>query len=178
MTNYTWTAAFLELFDRCVDRYRSGDANWHHYYSDDDLRLLSQIGYKPRELFDFVEDLVDSGVPTREDALLIAAVRRDYLRVVQNGEHSDREMPESALPGRQADLAGFRWLPRIIQKAENKLRGENDPEIMYSCGGDRAFLSRHDIHPADFLRAVWAAEGDEQKIVEFVQAHSPIGPDA
>lgn len=176
--NHTWTSAFLALFDRCVARYRAGDANWHHYYSDEDLALLSLIGYKPRELFDFVEDLVDSGAPSREDALLISAVRRDYLRVVQQGEHSDHEMSEAELPGRSESLGGFRWLPRIIRKAENKLRGENDPEIMYSCGGDRAFLSRHDIHPADFLRAVWAADGDSGKVLEFVRSASPVGPDA
>jgi hypothetical protein len=41
---------------------------------------------------------------------------------------------------------------------------------MYCCGGDRAFLSKHDIHPADFLRVVWAAGDDDQKILEHVKS--------
>jgi hypothetical protein len=40
---------------------------------------------------------------------------------------------------------------------------------MYSCGGDRAFLHQHDIHPADFLRVVWAARGDHGKIAAYVK---------
>ena len=44
-----------------------------------------------------------------------------------------------------------------------------DPEIMFGCGGDRAFLSEHKIHPADFLRAIWAAKGNTQRIVNFVK---------
>jgi hypothetical protein len=39
---------------------------------------------------------------------------------------------------------------------------------MYSCGGDRAFLKKVDIHPADFLREVWAARDDDRKIIEYV----------
>ena len=39
-----------------------------------------------------------------------------------------------------------------------------DPDIMFGCGGDRAFLSEHNIHPADFLREVWAAKGDSAQV--------------
>ena len=53
----TWNEEFMELFDRCVERYRGGDADFAHYYGEDDLRFLREIGCKPRELFDFVEDL-------------------------------------------------------------------------------------------------------------------------
>ncbi|TLD70649.1 hypothetical protein FEM03_10040 [Phragmitibacter flavus] len=61
------------------------------------------------------------------------------------------------------------WLPRIIAKAEAKLRGEMDPDIMFGCGGDRAFLSEVGIHPADFLRMIWAAKGDQDRVVKFVK---------
>jgi hypothetical protein len=40
---------------------------------------------------------------------------------------------------------------------------------MYSCGGDRKFLRSHDIHPADFLRAVWAAGDDDSKAAAYVR---------
>jgi hypothetical protein len=40
---------------------------------------------------------------------------------------------------------------------------------MYGCAGDRRFLKEHDIHPADFLRAVWASSGDNTKVLAFVR---------
>jgi hypothetical protein len=40
---------------------------------------------------------------------------------------------------------------------------------MYCCGGDRRFLKEHDIHPADFLRAIWASGGDTAKLLAYVQ---------
>jgi hypothetical protein len=45
-----------------------------------------------------------------------------------------------------------------------------DPDTMFGCGGDRAFLSKYDIHPADFLRVVWAAGDDDQKILAYVKS--------
>jgi hypothetical protein len=172
MADYTWEQSFLTLFDRCVARYQRGDADFTGYYTPEDLSFLTSIGYKPRELFDFVEDLVDGGEPSRESALLIAAVRRDYFLHVQQGTPSPKEMLENALPARDAELGGILWLPRIIQKAQNKLRGENCPDIMYCCGGDRRFLREYDIHPADFLRVVWAARDDTDEILAFVRSHS------
>jgi hypothetical protein len=169
MANFDWEGSFLALFDRCVARYRGGDEDFHGYYSPGDLDLLDTIGYKPRELFDFVEDLCDMGEPSRETALLVASVRRDYFREVQGGQPSASETREGDLPARDAELGGFVWLPRILTKARAKLRGELHPDIMYSCGGDRKFLRSHDIHPADFLRAVWAAGDDDSKAAAYVR---------
>ena len=79
-------------------------------------------------------------------------------------------------------MTPFRWLPRLIFKARLKLRGEMDPEIMYGCGGDRQFFVKYDIHPADFLRAVWASGGDQAKVLAFVDhlserfTHQGLGP--
>ncbi|MFT4549397.1 MAG: hypothetical protein ACI8XO_002364 [Verrucomicrobiales bacterium] len=168
LSNYTWTTSFRELYDRCVETYRSGNTDYNSYYSEDDIAFLKSIGYKPREFFDFIEDYCDESVPTPDDALLIAAVRRDYLDVIQNGKHSPEFIPNGELPARDDELDGHRWLPRILIKARAKLAGELDPDTMYSCGGDRAFLKNHDIHPADFLRTVWAADGDDQKIVDHL----------
>ena len=169
MTDYTWNEHFLDLFDRCRARYRGGDRDFRNYYSKEDQAFLAAIGCKQREFFDFVEDNVDGGEPGPATALLVASVRRDYFIHVQMGVPSMKEMQTHELPGRQEELDGIPWLPRILQKARNKLRGENCPDIMYGCGGDRAFLSRHDIHPADFLRVVWAAGDDDNRVVEFVR---------
>ncbi|MEJ6580458.1 MAG: hypothetical protein QNL68_11745 [Akkermansiaceae bacterium] len=169
----TWNERFLELFRRCLTAYQGGNKDFNSYYTGDDLSFLASIGYKPRELFDFVEDLADEGVPAESTALLIAAVRRDYFLVIQGGQHSSKETTSADLPPRDAEIDGIAFLPRIIVKAEAKLRGELDPNLMFSCGGDRGFLARHgDIHPADFLRQVWAANGDAQKVADFLKASS------
>ncbi|GAA5497449.1 hypothetical protein SAMN02745181_2439 [Rubritalea squalenifaciens DSM 18772] len=167
----TWNDHFLKLFRRCLEAYRGGNSDFNTYYSDDDLTFLASIGYKPRELFDFVEDLADDGEPTESTALLIAAVRRDYLMVVQNNILSEYEITMDELPGKQEETDGIAYLPRIIAKAEHKLRGELDPNIMFGCGGDRNFFRRHgNIHPADFLRHVWAADGDHDHILDYVKS--------
>ena len=59
---------------------------------------------------------------------------------------------------------------RIIEKARAKLRGEMPDELMFCCGGDRAFLRKIDLHPADFLREVWAAGDDTQRVVRYVKS--------
>ena len=174
--HYQWDSYFVELFDACVDEYDDGNKDFATWFSEEDLEFLTSIGCKQREFFDLVEDNVTSdGVgPTGTTALLIAAVRRDYFRVVQKGTASTHVVPASSLPPKTAELAGFVWLPRIIAKARAKLKGELDEDTMFGCGGDRAFLSRLNVHPADFLRAVWAAGDDDQKAVDYLKA--PIVP--
>lgn len=169
---YSWSTRFLSLFDDCTAKYRKGDTDFNGYYAPDDLAFLSEIGYKPREFFDFVEDFVNYGDPTPDTALLIAAVRRDYLLVIQKGRHSSHETTPDQLPPKPQEVDGIPWLPRLIAKARLKLRGEMDPEIMYGCGGDRQFLTKYDIHPADFLRTVWAAGDDDAKIIDYVKKQS------
>lgn len=169
MSNYSWDRQFTDLFERCLERYRAGDRDWENYCTDADLAFLEEIGYGKRELFDFVEDLAQEGDPSLAQAILIASVRRDYLREVMRGKRSDKVLDPSTLPAKTAELEGMVWLPRILAKARAKLRGELDPDTMYSCGGDRAFLKRHDIAPSDFLRAVWAAGDDDSKVVAYVK---------
>ena len=172
INDYLWDTEFSKLFARCFERYKSGDKDYTKYYANEDLAFLYSIGYKPREFFDFVEDLAEHGEPSATSAVLIAAVRRDYFMTIQKGELSENELTPDALPPREDELGGYQWLPRIIAKARAKLRGELHPDIMYSCGGDRNFLSSHGIHPADFLRFVWAAREHDDAIVQYVSAHS------
>lgn len=171
MDNFTWDQTFRALYDRCVAAYKGGNTDFQSYYSADDLAFLHAIGYKPREFYDFVEDHVDYGDPSPETAILIAAVRRDYLHTIMKGEPSTHEISASDLPAKDAQLDGIRWLPRILKKAQAKLRGELHPDMMFSCGGDRAFLREHDIHPADFLRVVWAADHGQnvEKVFAYVR---------
>ncbi len=169
----TWNDQFLQLFRKCVDLYRSGNSDFNSHYEPEELAFLASIGYKPRELFDFVEDLVDGGAPTESTALLVAAVRRDYYLTVQNSQASDIELTSSDIPSRAETLDNLPYFPRILAKARAKLRGELHPNIMFGCGGDRSFLRKHgDISPADFLRHVWASGEDDAHIVEFLSAQN------
>ena len=168
-----WNDYFLDLFDRAVTLYKGGNRDFETYYSTEDMGFLGSIGCKPREFFDFVEDFVEEGEPSVSSALLVAAARRDYFLTVQQGVASDKVLTRDDVPGFGDELEGMTYFPRIIEKAKAKLRGELDPDLMYSCGGDRNFLHKHgDIHPADFLRHVWA-EGDEPaKLAAWVKAQA------
>lgn len=174
MNQYQWDSAFAELFNRCLERYQSGDDDFTNYYNEEDQKFLKSIGYKPREFFDFVEDFGDGGEPALSTAIMIASVRRDFFYCMMDGEASSHEIKPDELPGKTEELDGISWLPRIIMKARGKLRGELDPEIMFCCGGDRNFLRTHNIAPADFLRAVWSADEDDSKIIHFVKNY-PAG---
>ena len=92
------------------------------------------------------------------------------LQVVQNGKPSDLEVGRDELPSFGEEIGGIAYLPRILTKARAKLAGELHPDVMFSCGGDRSFLlEQGDIHATDFLRRVWASDGDDQKIVDWLK---------
>lgn len=166
----TWNDTFLALFDRCIAAYQSGDRDFQNYYSPADLAFLDSIGYQTREFFDFVEDFCEEGVPSISTALLVASARRDYFLTVQKGQKSDKTLTRDDIPTFGDELDGMAYLPRLLAKGRAKLRGELDPDLMFGCGGDRRFLLNHgDIHPADFLRHVWACGDDDQKLAVWVK---------
>lgn len=166
----TWNDTFLALFDRCLAAYQSGDTDFENYYTPEDSAFLTGIGCQPREFFDFVEDFANEGVPSISTALLVAAVRRDYFQTVQKGIASDKVLTRDDVPIYGEELEGMPYLPRILAKGRAKLRGELDPDLMFGCGGDRRFLEKHgNIHLADFLRHLWAAGTDDQKITTWIK---------
>jgi len=165
----TWNDTFLELFDRCTAAYRSGNRDFTSYYKPDDLGFLAQIGCQTREFFDFVEDFCEDASPSPSTALLIAAVRRDYWLTVQKKAKSTNLLTRDNIPSFGETLENIPYLPRILAKARAKLRGELDPDLMFCCGGDRNFLRKNgNIHPADFLRHVWAAGENDGKLAAWV----------
>jgi len=172
MINPTWDTTFRTLFERCNGLHRTGNTDHGAWYSAEDQSFLSSIGYTGQEFFDFVDDHCRCGEPSLETAILVAAVRRDYLSLVQKGQKSGKIVAPSDLPAKSAAVDGIPWLPRLIAKARAKLRGEMDPDTMYGCGGDRAFFTQHNVHPADLLRVTWSAEDDDQKIIDYVKAAS------
>lgn len=165
----TWDEQFLHLFDRCTGLYRNGNREFETYYTPEDRAFLDSIGYKSREFFDFVEDYCEEGTPSPSTALLVAAVRRDYLMVHPETASPARLLTRDDIPTFGDELNGMAYLPRILAKARAKLRGELDPDLMYGCGGDRKFLNTHGgIHLADFLRRVWACHEDDQLLADWV----------
>jgi len=167
--NYNWAKQFRELFEDGLDAYRAGKRDAETMFDLVQNKFLAEIGATPQEIFDFVEDTFHGGDPGVETTLLITATRREYFISVQKSKPGTRVIAIDALPSKGAELGGIDWLPRIIEKARAKLRGEMPPELMYCCGGDRGFLREHGIHPADFLREVWAAGDDNQRILDFVR---------
>lgn len=166
-----WNDTFETLFARCAADYKAGNFDYNKDYTAEDLAFLGSIGYKRREFFDFIEDYVDEGEPSPTAALLVAAARRDYFLAEQGGKASDKEITKEELPSFGDELEGMAYLPRILVKARAKLRGELDPDLMFGCGGDRNFLSKHgNIPPADFLRRVWASGGDDSKVVNWLKS--------
>jgi hypothetical protein len=172
----TWEQRFADLFHRSVEKYRAGHQKAQGLVDATGHNLLLSIGYTEQEFFDFVEDFAKGGEPTLETALAVASVRHDYFYQEQKGQASAHRVAVADLPAKDAEVDGIGWLPRLIPKAEAKLRGEMPPELMYGCGGDRKFFKTHQVDPADFLREVWRARGNKSQIVSWVKARSPAVP--
>ena len=174
-SQYRWYHELKQLFVQSLERYRVGERNPDRYFTEEQQTYLASIGMTPQELYDFAEDHAKSdGDPDFETVLLLSAVRRDYLLTAQHGQLSEHQVSTDELPPKDTKLGGIPWLPRLLKKAEAKLRGEMPPDLMYGCAGDRRFAQEHGIHLADFLRHVWAANGDEQKILGYVQGSRPM----
>jgi len=166
----TWEQSFSRLFQSAVKKYRAGHQKADGLVDEKGRKFLASIGHTEQEFFDFVEDFAKAGEPTLDTALRIASVRRDYFLKEQNGVPSPHRISMADLPPKDAEIEGIVWLPRIIPKAEAKLRGEMPPDLMYGCGGDRNFFKTHNIDAAEFLRKVWDARGNQTKIVAWVKA--------
>jgi len=167
--SYDWTVTFRALYDKALGLYRSGDTDLSAYFTPQETAWLASIGIRPINVYDYAEDMAKYGEPSWETALLIAAARRDYFLHHQHGETSSTVTEAEELPAKTDELEGIAWLPRIIRKAQCFLEGGLCHDIMYGCGGDRRFLKEHDVHPADFLRIVWAAGGDPGKVLARIR---------
>jgi hypothetical protein len=164
-----WRDIFSRHFRASVLKYNAGHQKAAGLVDHEASKFLGSIGYAEQEFFDFVEDFAKGGEPTLETALAIAEVRRDYFLREQKSQRSTHEIDMAALPSKDAEVAGIGWLPRLIPKAEAKLRGEMPPDLMYGCGGDRKFFRTNGIEPAEFLRQVWNAHGDNHAVVGWVK---------
>jgi hypothetical protein len=134
-----------------------------------DAAFLATIGCTPQELFDFVDDFLEYGDFDFEMVFDVAAIRREYFLNVMHGKSTGRVVPMSDLPAKAAAVDGISWLPRLIVKARIKLRGEMNPDLMYGCAGDRAFLRRHQMTLPQFLQLVRDKGDDDRAIIDAVK---------
>ncbi len=171
-----WIEQLQHTYNAAVDRYQKGNRNPENVIPETSLDFLTSIGTSAQELFDFVEDWVDDGEPGFSTVAAITGVRRDYFLNIQKQKSSGRVVETPSLPSGREELGGFRWLPRIIAKAQAKLRGEMSPDIMFGCGADRPFLRRIGIDPAEFLRLVWEANDDKQVVLEAIKRYARTLP--
>ena len=169
-----WVEEFRTLFERKGTTYKNGIQNAEAMFSKEEKAFLRSIGATSQEIFDFVEDWCDAGVPDPETTIALTKIRRDYFFQEQQEQFPEKPIRESEFPSRSASLAGLEWFPRIIEKARAKLRGELPPDLMYSCGGDRRFLNKVNIDPVEFLQIVWEAGDNVDHIVKFVKNRSQI----
>jgi len=169
MSNYDWPSEFRRVYDAATARYNNGEHGPRKLLSKQELEFMSSIGCTAQELFDFIDDLARYGEPTFETILLTTAVRRDYFLIEQNGVPSTKQVSMDSLPAKRDEVDGIAWLPRLIEKARAKLRGELPPELMYGCGGDRPFLRSMNVELAEFLRLVWICGNDNRRIVDYLK---------
>jgi hypothetical protein len=169
MSEYDWPVEFRKVYDAGTKRYEGGERAPEKLFSKRELEFLATIGCSAQEMFDFIDDLARYGEPVYETVLLTTGVRRDYFRLVQNGVASGKEIDMDTLPPKAQEVDGIVWLPRLIEKARAKLRGEMPADLMYGCGGDRPFLREMNVELAEFLRLVWMCGDDNRRIVDYVK---------
>ena len=162
MKGSNWTNELKELYGRALEAYGKGTA-MDSVFTTADVKLLTRLGIKPITVWDNVEDFHNHGEPTWEAFLLNVAVQRFHFFVMQNGKRDGRQITAADLPAKDEAFEGVEWLPRIVAKAQAFLHGTLGDDVMYNCGGDRAFLKKYDVSAPDFLRFSWAFEGDLAK---------------
>lgn len=174
MNDYDWPIELRKLHEAGTARYLKGERNPEGMFAEKEKKFLASIGCTAQEMYDFVDDLQRYGEPALETVLLMQAVRREYFLFVQKGKWSGKKIAMEDLPAKTDQVDGIAWLPRLIEKAKAKLRGEMPADLMYGCGGDRPFLREMNTELSDFLRVVWMSNGDDRQVIDFVKRNAGL----
>jgi len=169
MKGSNWTTRLKETYTRALNAYSKG-TSMNSAFTADDVKFLAGIGIKPITVWDNVEDFHNCGEPTWEIFLLNVAIQRFHMYIMQGGKRDGlKPITAADLPTKTEAFEGVAWLPRIVRKAHGFLHGTLGDDIMYNCGGDRAFLKKYDIAAPDFLRTMWALEYDLAKVKNWLE---------
>lgn len=166
--NYNYQKELVRIWENAEKLYRLGNTCPETFPIQEDLPFLQSIGLNKMDIFDYVEDWICEGAPDLATFILIHHLRRNFFIEEQGSIPSLEFVNSQSLPGKNEQLEGIPWLPRIIKKARAKLRGELPSDTMFCCGGDRAFFAKFDIHPAEFLQVVQKSGGEDLLIVQWV----------
>lgn len=173
MTNYLFQQTLKSIWDNGDAKYKDGVRGAGNLFTEEELSFLHSIGHSAQEAYDFIEDSINyDGELDFETFLLLAALRRYYFMHIMKGESADKIVDTGDLPAKSEAVRGISWLPRLIEKARAKLRGEMSDDLMYGCAGDREFSRTHEIHLADLLQHVIEHFDDTDAIVDFVVENS------
>jgi len=165
-----WDVELRAVYDRGIAAWKQGQRSPQAMFSPDDAKFLASIGCSTQELFDFVDDFLVYGEPSLAAVQAIQAIRRDYFLNQLQGKSTGQVACMESLPPKAASVDGFPWLPRVIEKARLKLRGEMPPDLMYGCGGDRAFFAKIKMTLPRFLEVVRDAGDNSRVIIDAVKA--------
>lgn len=169
MAHYSFPQEFRAVYDHAVSLYMKGQRGADSFFNDTQKAWLAGNGIAQQAIYDYAEDQANYGEPGFEQALQIETVRRDYFINEQHAIASVIVADPATWPGKDAEIKGIVWLPRILPKVRAKLRGELPTSMMYGCGGDRRFFKANDILPSEFLSLVWRHGDDDAAIVAWVQ---------
>jgi hypothetical protein len=169
MMHDDWQNQFRTVFNRGVAAWKQDRKSPATMFEPDDVKFLATIGCTAQELFDFVDDLQRYGEPDFQTALKIAALRRDYFLNVLKGKSTGRVASMDDLPAKTDEVDGIAWLPRIIEKARLKLRGEMPADLMYGCGGDRQFIESVKMTLPQLLKLTWDCGDNNRRIIDTVK---------
>jgi len=165
-----WKTEFRETWSRGVAAWKKGRREPGTMFDKSDIAFLAGIGCTAQELFDFVDDNQRyEGDPDLDTTLAVTAIRRDYFLKVLHGKSSGHIATMESLPAKSAAVDGIAWLPRLIEKARLKLRGEMPDELMYGCAGDRPFLRDMNMDLPGFLQLVRDCGDNNRRIIEAVK---------
>lgn len=169
MDNSSWEKRFRELHGSGMLAWKEGRRAPETMFSSAEAAFLEGIGCSSQELFDFVDDLQRYGEPDYPAVLAIQSVCRDHFLNQLKGRRSGRTALMSDLPAKTDAVEGIPWLPRLIVKARLKLRREMPSDLMYGCGGDRAFFHQVTLTPAGFLELVRDEGSNDRRIIDAVK---------
>lgn len=98
--------------------------------------------------------------------------RCDGRMTSMNAKNLTKEYPCSPY----AELEGFPWLPRLIDKVRAKHAGTLGAYIPYPCGSDKRFLVYFGLSP-EALEALITSGASDAEVAAWCKEHAEKGPE-